>query len=267
LLSGYLGDLVLTGPIKSLLPKGYNNTVLYLPFLGYKNIFSGRIWFWGFVVFFFVLGVVGSIFYCCFRNDAGSQNEYGRDQYNHSTCWWIFCGPSYYNGYYYYSPYGYWGPGDILCFYWLLTPHYHYHQSAICCYGDCTHCCHGGIAGCSGGGGDCGKDGLGAFAIIIIIVVVVFVVIGVVVGSLLAFLIVNKILKRHLTLLERQASTQKYVVCNLDNQTEVVEAEQQEKNGELAQFTEVFVQPHGDDANLVNEPLNKPPKGKGFDLY
>jgi len=264
LLSGYLGDLSLTNLVKSLLPKNFNGTLNYMPFLAY-SLWSGRIWFWGFIVFFFVLGIVGSICYCCFR-DEGRENDYGHEHYSHSSCWWIFCGPSYYNGYYYYSPYGYWGPGDLLCLWWLTSPHYgHQYGCLACCYG-CDNCAHGcNPSDCSTGNSDCGKDGIGAIFIVVIIVVLIFVIIGVLVGSVLTFLLVNKIMKRHLTLLERQANTQKFVVCNLDDESEVNEAEYQEKNGRTEQFAEVIV--HKDDIHLVNEPLNKPPKGKVFDTY
>jgi len=211
--------------------------------------------------FFFVLGVFGTIFYCCYRQtdqEAYQPSFAGRDYYEHSTCWWIFCGPSYYNGRYYYSPYGYWSPGDIFCLYWLMTPHY---------YGtcpDCTHCCaanscHGGSCNSS----DYGKDGLIVIAVILIVIIVAFIVVGVIFGVILSFLIINKIMKRHLALLENQANTQKFVVVNLDNPAEVAEADRQEENGELTQLSEIFVQP-SIDSSPVNEPLNYPPKSKEF---
>jgi len=236
-----------------------------MPFLS-GGLWTGRIWFWGFIVFFFILGVVGSVVYCCFRGDEGSDNNYGHEHYSNSSCWWIFCGPSYYNGYYYYSPYGYWGPGDILCFYWLMTPHWGFHHHTYTCC-DCHGCA--GCAGCTSlndcsGGNDCGKDGLIALLVIVIIVVLVFVIIGVVVGSLIIFLLANKIMKRHLTLLERQAHTQKLIVCNLDDPAEVNEAEEQERDGLLIPFSELYSPPQ---EGSVTEPLSRPPKSKEFDLY
>jgi len=253
---GWIGDLSITPWLKNI--KVVNQS---MPFLNF-NLWSGRIWFWGFIVFFFILGIVGSIVYCCFKGDEGSHSY--ESQYNHSSCWWIFCGPSYYNGYYYYSPYGYWGPGDILCWYWLLTPHYHYHGV----HTTCCDCGSGSCAGCAGmgnscSGNDCSKDGLIALLVIVIIVVLIFVIIGVVIGSMITFLLVNKIMKRHLTLLERQSHTQKFIVCNLDNPEEVNEADAQERDGTLAPFSEVLVINYPE----TQEPLNRPPKSKEFDLY
>jgi hypothetical protein len=45
-----------------------------------SSYLQGRIWFWGFVVFFFILGVLGSCVFCCCRDD-GSENNYGHNQY------------------------------------------------------------------------------------------------------------------------------------------------------------------------------------------
>lgn len=264
MLAGYLGDLSLTRWVSGLLPHGKNGTVAYLPFLAYP-LFEGRIWFWGFVVFFFILGVVGSCVFCCCRDD-GEESNYGHNQYSRGDCWWVCCGPSYHNGYYYYSPYSYWSPTDVFFLWWIMSPHYGYHHHhAACCTGgcgahDCSACCGAGLGSC-GSSQDCGKDGLMVLAVIVIIIVVIFIVIGVFFGSIIAFLLVNKIMKRHLQLLEKQANARKFTVVNLDDPQQVQLSEHQEREGQLTQFVEVAVH------DELREPLNQTPKAKSFDLY
>jgi len=264
LFAGFIGDIALTGAIKSLLQNGPtvngSCTLVYMRFLC-SPIFQGRIWFWGFICFFFVLGVVGVIFACCYKDSGSANHSYGHDSYSNNTCWWVWCGPSYYNGYYYYSPYGYWGPGDLMCYWCLVNDmHYHHHSHAGCAGcagcsgGDCTGC---DTSGCSGNG-DCGKEGFIIIIVIVIIIVAVFVIIGIVFGSIITFLIVNKVMKRHLTILEKQAFSKKYFVCNLDDPNEVQEADNCND-----QFAEVIVSVNDES----KQPLNKPPKGKEFDVY
>lgn len=59
------------------------------------------------------------------------------------------------------------------------------------------------------------------------IIVAIFVIIGVVFGSLLAFLVVNKITKRHLEILQRKSDAKKLVVANLDDRSQTDMADQQ----------------------------------------
>jgi len=256
----------LTKFVANLLPHK-NGTVAYLPFLGSSyNLWQGRLWFWGFIVFFFILGIIGCCVFCCCR-DEGHDGDYGHDNYRRGDCWWVCCGPSYHQGYYYYSPYSYWSPTDIFLLWWIMTPHYGYgyHHHHACCYGcsstDCSACGAGLGSGC-GSSQDCGKDGLMVIAVIVIVVVVIFVVIGVFFGSMIAFLLVNKVMKRHLQLLEKQASAKKFSVVNLDDPEQVRLSEAQERDGQLTQFVEVTVH----DSEL-REPLNMTPKAKSFDLY
>jgi len=265
MLAGFLGDLSFTKLLQNILPHT-NGTACQLKYMNFlcQEVFQGRIWFWGFIVFFFILGVVGSIFACCYRDDSGSMNHhYGHDSYSNNDCWWIWCGPSYYNGYYYYSPYGYWGPGDLMCWWCLMTDMHHHHHAAVggcagcgdCSCHDCGHCTD--LSGCSSN--DCGKEAMMMIVVVVIIIVIIFVIVGVVFGSIITFLLVNKVMKRHLTILEKQAYSKKYIVCDLDNPSEVQEAENSEGN-----LSEVFVASSTDESK---QPLNKPPKGKDFDLY
>jgi len=69
-------------------------------------------------------------------------------------------------------------------------------------------------------------------------------------------------MKRHLQLLDRQASAQKFMVVNLDDPEQVKLSEQQERDGQFSMMmTDVLVH------DEMSEPLNRAPKGKEFDLY
>lgn len=214
---------------------------------------KGRIWFWGFVVFFFVLGVIGCGFWCCCGGDSGGHYVSDRDQYvwikfsitlqlltwrllvgllrSYVLQWFVFlCYSVTFLGVYYGSPFGYWGPGDMCCW-WCITDynyhhyHYHHHYHNSGCAGKCwTSCkiftptlgggCSGGdCGGCGGCGGcsssDCDKDGAAIILVIVAIIVAIFVIIGVLFGSVLAFLMVNKITKRHLEILQKKSDAKK----------------------------------------------------------
>jgi biopolymer transport protein ExbB/TolQ len=62
--------------------------------------------------------------------------------------------------------------------------------------------------------------------VIVAIIVAIFVIVGLVFGSVLAFLVINKITKRHLDLLQRKMDTKNLVVANLDDVEEMKLAEE-----------------------------------------
>jgi len=213
---GWVGDKALTEFVRSLIcvPTTWDSCEDQPMEFLWQSSWRGSIWFWGFVVLFFFIGIVG----CCVCAFCKPESSYDGDRtsYGHSDCWWIWCGPSYYHGSYY-SPYGYWGPGDTLCL-WCMLPHYHYAPSTY--MGSCHGCAGGGCSGL-GGNQNCGKDAAMVLIIIVIIIVAIFVIIGVILGSIMLFLLVNKITKRHLTLLQRRAEAKQSMVADQDDPEEM----------------------------------------------
>jgi len=258
LLSGYVGDVSLNKLVISIFcPIHSNVTCDSMPFL-LEGLWAGRIWFYGFCVFFFFLGVVGCIFACCCKDD-GTGGDYGHSRYSRPDCWWVCCGPAYYNGYYYYSPYGFWGPGDLCCWMCFWDMHFHHHGMNMA---GCANCC----SGCTGVGSNCGEGGnQGALIllILVLIVIAIFILVGVIFGAILSFMIMGKIIKRHMSLLERRANARTYMVADLNNPAQVAEADRQQREGRFPQLEQVVteeLQPQ----HSINNP-GYIPKGKGFD--
>jgi len=96
-----------------------------------------------------------------------------------------------------------------------------------------------------------------------LIIIAVFVLIGVIFGTILSFMVMGKIIKRHMNLLERQATARCSVVADLRNPAQVAEADRQLSEGRLNDV----VAPRTDDPRqlLVNHDPNAKPKGKQFD--
>jgi len=67
--------------------------------------------------------------------------------------------------------------------------------------------------------------------VIILIIIAVFVLVGIIFGTLLTVLVVNKIIKRHVSLLERQANARTFMVADLNNPAQVAEADRQMSEG------------------------------------
>jgi len=210
-----------------------------------RALFQGRIWFWGFVCLFFTLGIIGC-FCFCFCREKGSSSPDSFDDYRHrGDCWWIWCGPTYYGGYYYTSPYGYWTGNDILCL-WLMMDmnrHSYYHSTNTnCC--DCNSC-NGNCGGCDLSGSNCGgdKDGLSAIAVIIIVVVILVVVCGVIFGGIIAFLLVNKVLRRHLHFLQKKQEADTNMIVDLDNPQQLAQATNYSAS-DMVHETTAFTKPY-----------------------
>jgi len=262
LLSGWGGDAALNNLVKTIFctPPTQNQpnyTDCAMPFI-IEDLWEGRIWFYGFTVFFFFLGIIGCIFACCYKDD-GQGGDYGHSNYHRNDCWWVCCGPSYYGGYYYYSPYGFWGPGDLCCWMCFWDMHFHSHHGMN--LAGCAGCCNGGCAGAGNNCGDSGNQGPVILLIIVLIIIAIFILVGVIFGAILSFMVMGKIIKRHMSLLERRANARTYMVVDLNNPAQVEEADRQQREGRFPQLQEVVVAEPQLSVNAA------PPKGKGFDNY
>jgi len=178
-------------------------------FTGASNIWLGRVWFWGFVLLFFLLGIIGCFFFCCCREKNPPRSYESRSYYDRSSCYWWWCGPSYYNGYYYSSPYGYYGTNDILCCYLCCsTAPYHHHHTTGGNWSNCNCSSNDCSDGCTGNCDKCDGDSGSVLVVILLIIVAIIVICGIVFTVFIALLIMNKIIKRHMHILERQSRTQ-----------------------------------------------------------
>jgi len=210
---GFLGDIWLNKILLTDLPcfKTSNTTSheswgIFFKFV-VQDVWHGRVWFYGFVLFFVVLGMIGCIFFFCCRDKGNSSLGNNRDYYDRSFCYWWWCGPTYYNGYYYSNPYGYYNSSDVLCC-WICcldTPtHTHHHggTNCDCGGGTCSGCdsCGNGSDDCCSGDGD-GKE---IMLIILLIVVIIMIICGIVFTVFISFMIGNKIIKRHTHILQKQ---------------------------------------------------------------
>jgi len=92
--------------------------------------------------------------------------------------------------------------------------------------------------------------------VIVLIIVAVFVLIGIIFGTILTVLVVNKIIKRHVNLLERQANARTFMVADLNNPAQVAEADRQMAEG-VEPLKGVVIE---------GPPLSiQQPQGKGFE--
>jgi len=224
---GYLGDLLFNFNI---VPCTTGICLLFRFTSG--PLWEGRIWFWGFIVLFFVMGIVGILVFCCYRKRGDDTSTDVRDSpgyYSRSDCYWICCGPTYYNGFYYGSPYGYWNSSDMLCCYLCMNSnmHYHHHAASGCNCNGCTECNSPDLNGCNS------KDGPQAIVIILAIVVLIVVLCGLIFAAFVSFMIMNKIIKRHLYLLERKEVVESEIVVDLDDPFQVAQSSKQAQEGFL----------------------------------
>jgi len=211
---GFLGDV---GFNKIFLSSCHNSTTItgkkvsppdWCNFFKFTQdpIWQGRVWFYGFVLFFFVLGIIGCFFFLCCRdkNPSSKLKEDRQYYYDRSSCYWWWCGPTYYGGYYYSSPYGYYNSTDLLCCWCCLTNSSPHHHSTVNNW-DCN--CNAND--CNASGGNCnGNNDLGsAFIIVILIVVIIGIICGIIFTAFVSLMIINKIIKRHMHILQRQALT------------------------------------------------------------
>jgi len=160
----------------------------------------------GILIVFFIIGLMGCLFYfLCREKRSSSVHHY---HYHRGYWYWWWCGPTYDNGYYYSSPYGYWNGGDWFC--------------CVCISSNNTPNCNCDAHSCDGCGNvpDCGgssNDGCDILAIALLIVVLIFVAFGIVVSIVMGFMIFNKIIKRHLHILRKKSETEVSVVKDKDN--------------------------------------------------
>jgi hypothetical protein len=96
------------------------------------------------------------------------------------------------------------------------------------CDGDCN-------CGESGGGGG-GEAGL-VIVVILLVILAIFVAIGIIFGSLVVFMLMNKVVRRQLAIMNRKDHTAYEVVADLDDPKQVGEAR--------AQYEERLVEANG----------------------
>jgi hypothetical protein len=112
----------------------------------------------------------------------------------------------------------------------FLLPHSSPPSALLTAVGN--NCSGGGCGGCGGCGSwsGGGKDGEAAIILLVIvaIIVAIFVIIGLIFGSILTFLLINKITKRHLDILQKKSDAKKLVVADLDDPGQVAMAREGE---------------------------------------
>ncbi|ELR17039.1 zinc finger, C3HC4 type (RING finger) domain containing protein [Acanthamoeba castellanii str. Neff] len=148
-------------------------------------------WLFGWLAFFFVLGVLGLCYaigrWCCGVScDAG-------------TCCY---GPSY-------SPY--YGHGDCY-FYWCFVPDFSCHSTAHHHSSDCGSC--GSCGGCGNCNMDCKGDGE-ALLIILAVVVILLILLGFFIGIGLAIMVGVKMVKRRMDVIHNKYKAGQWVVLDL----------------------------------------------------
>jgi len=87
--------------------------------------------------------------------------------------------------------------------------------------GSCDGDCNCGDAG--GGGGDAGL----VIIVILLVILAIFVAIGIVFGSLVVFMLMNKVVRRQLAIMDRKDHTAYELVADLDDPKQVGEAQSQ----------------------------------------
>eukprot|EP01130_Rhizamoeba_saxonica_P015366 TRINITY_DN6875_c0_g1_i1.p1 TRINITY_DN6875_c0_g1~~TRINITY_DN6875_c0_g1_i1.p1 ORF type:complete len:341 (-),score=52.14 TRINITY_DN6875_c0_g1_i1:69-1091(-) len=162
---------------------------------------------YGFIMFFFFLGITVLFWGCmkCLEDDDPDYEMHQSYPYRHDSylgAWlWI-----------------YWTP-----FYW---PSYHLH-TFFCCYfccNTCSHTCALGASHASCGDGDCDGEGAGGLCLAIIIIILIIAAIGAIFGSLFAFFMFFKLLKRHLRILQKKSAIRRQYVANLEDPDEVAQS-------------------------------------------
>jgi len=100
--------------------------------------------------------------------------------------------------------------------------------------------------------------------IVVLVVVAIFIIVGMVCATIIAFLLVNKILKRHISLLRRRAEARELMVADLDNEEDLREA------GVSPEETSMLSKQHHEEQRVANSHSIQDPdlkKHKGEDAY
>eukprot|EP01116_Phalansterium_solitarium_P001700 TRINITY_DN11513_c0_g1_i1.p1 TRINITY_DN11513_c0_g1~~TRINITY_DN11513_c0_g1_i1.p1 ORF type:complete len:358 (-),score=11.39 TRINITY_DN11513_c0_g1_i1:4-1002(-) len=162
----------------------------------------------GSVLFFFIIGVVGScvscVKFCTKRGDREQEHlQYHYYPYNN-----IYC-------------------GDFWFLYWISFQPYNapHNDCAACCL--CCTGCHGGHHGglqCGnmdcGGNNDC-KDAGGAILIVLLVIVVLFVLVGVVFAVIGIVLLATQLSRRHIHVLKGRKNAVIMEVVDLEKHPEL----------------------------------------------
>eukprot|EP01087_Luapelamoeba_hula_P023266 TRINITY_DN851_c1_g1_i1.p1 TRINITY_DN851_c1_g1~~TRINITY_DN851_c1_g1_i1.p1 ORF type:complete len:362 (-),score=15.86 TRINITY_DN851_c1_g1_i1:34-1119(-) len=162
-------------------------------------------WFYGWVAFFFVIGLMGIIFglgtmcgLCCCSSSSRKSPTY--DTYYYGSGWYFCFWPS---PYYDYGDYG-----------------AHAHSCCGACYCGDGSCCGDCSCGhCSGGCGHCncgGMDGSGLL-LVLLVVVILIVCIGFIVGMVFMVMYGIKVVKAHIHILEYRFKAGQWRVKDLSH--------------------------------------------------
>lgn len=224
---GFMGNAIITAEnIESTSP-GFSK------FLRETSL-MGRVYMWGFIWFFGLLGIIGlgmclcGCGNCChgdYDNAESTSKSYFREDTNRSC--WVCCGPTYYNDRYYNNPFAYWSLSDLCC---------------LCIAFRCGQCCAYGFTAnncgecrcieicandcgcdCDGGGGD-DCSGLG---IVLLIILIVIVVAGIIFGLLVGAMLISKLMIKRWKVYYNRMNTLKQEIVDLDDQEKVQKANEQ----------------------------------------
>jgi hypothetical protein len=190
-----------------------------------------KIFLYGFITFFAILGILGLVCFCCSCGGEPREEPYEYQNSSRGDCYWACCGPMYVNGYYYPTPYSHWSSSDVLCCYICLNST-HGHSSACDC--TCRACveglscgvCEGGHVRCEGGGNN--NNGQTVLLVILIVILVVLVTIGIIFGSIVVFMLMNKVIRKQMSILDRKSQVGYVLVADLDDPDQVAQASKTE---------------------------------------
>jgi len=92
--------------------------------------------------------------------------------------------------------------------------HHHHHHGSVECR-DCGDCCAGCVS-CSGDTKDCGDAG-SVLIVVLIVIVIIIIMIGFVVGVVLLTILTARIIRNHITILQKQKDAQELEVVDLSH--------------------------------------------------
>eukprot|EP01128_Nolandella_sp_AFSM9_P009376 TRINITY_DN5987_c0_g1_i1.p1 TRINITY_DN5987_c0_g1~~TRINITY_DN5987_c0_g1_i1.p1 ORF type:complete len:403 (+),score=56.07 TRINITY_DN5987_c0_g1_i1:89-1210(+) len=263
------------GALGNALWKGFETDIVQnIPQIAFleKSIFI-RLYCFGGVLTLFLLGIVGSFYFCYYKCCGGEQDRPAEARQHQSydyrsTCgtsnvYFIWCGDPYYG-----SRLGPCSAGDncVCCIGNSISrPHTHISSGAShsCGGNDCgSGNCSGGS--CSGSGdncsGDCGGgDGAAVLLVVALVVIIIVCLIGLFFGIFLATILGTRIVHRHLHVLARQNQSKVYVVADLSDPEQVRRADEEKARREEEGDTDPIMRQGGETASLIpqQDPLKK----------
>lgn len=88
---------------------------------------------------------------------------------------------------------------------------------------------------------------------IALIVVIIFVICGIIFGSVVGFLVVNKIVKRHLYILEKKHTVEYEMVADLDDPVQMETAEQCTDDSREEPFVENDIRNNKENSKYIDD--------------